>query len=339
MPPFLFGAKMAYSYQELVGDGVNRTFTIPFVYVKRSEVFVYIDGQQTTDFEFLTDSTISLDTPPANGLIVRIARVSDLTTRAVDFVAGAVLSEEDLDTALTQVFNGAQEAVDKSNEAIFKTPDGKWDSQNYVIKNVGNPVDDGDAVNLGTLVYQYPKVETVANSISAVNTNYSNINRIQTISDNIAKVQNVDANMPKVVNVSDNMSKVTNIVLNMEKVSNVSQNMTDVQNTSVNISSVQSYANTYKISSVTPSGAVPVGTQWFNTTNNIKYIKTSTGAWSPFDSTVHTEFVGLKVTPEGNLIVTRAQGNVNTADFDEWFFGLSDATFTIDTNGNFKVSY
>ena len=137
---------MAYSYQEFIGDGVTQTYTIPFSYVKRSEVNVFVGGTQTSAFEFLTDATINITAAPASGTVVRISRTTDLETRAVDFVAGAVLSEEDLDTAVIQVFNGAQEAVDKSNEALFKTPDGKWDAQSRVIKNLATPVNASDAV-------------------------------------------------------------------------------------------------------------------------------------------------------------------------------------------------
>lgn len=138
---------MAYSYQEFIGDGQTQDFNVPFTYVKPSEVNVYVDGVQVTDFEFTSSSTLHLASAPASGLIVRISRSTDLENRAVDFVAGAVLSEEDLDTALQQVFNGAQEAVDKTTETIAKIFDGSFDAQSRIISNVADAVADTDAVN------------------------------------------------------------------------------------------------------------------------------------------------------------------------------------------------
>ena len=138
---------MAYSYQEFIGDGQTQDFNVPFTYVKPSEVNVYVDGVQVTDFEFTSSSTLHLASAPASGLIVRISRSTDLENRAVDFVAGAVLSEEDLDTALQQVFNGAQEAVDKTTETIAKSFDGSFDAQGRILSNVGDAVNDQDAVN------------------------------------------------------------------------------------------------------------------------------------------------------------------------------------------------
>lgn len=144
---------MAYSYREFNGDGLTKTFNIPYVYASEDEIAVYVDGTPAT-FSFTSTSTISLDVAPANGSIVRIQRTTDLEERAVDFINGSVLSEEDLDKAFIQVFNAAQEAVDKTTETIGKGVDGKFDAQNRVIKNVADPVNDTDAVNKQFMVAQ-----------------------------------------------------------------------------------------------------------------------------------------------------------------------------------------
>ena len=159
---------MAYSYQEFIGDGVSNNYNIPFTYVKTSEVNVYINGVLATDFEFSSASTLTLGVVPANGVIVRIARTTDLETRAVDFVAGAVLSEEDLDTALTQVFNGAQEAVDKTAETIAKSTDGSFDAQSRIVRNVNDPVLGQDAANRQWVIAQTATALTAASNSALV---------------------------------------------------------------------------------------------------------------------------------------------------------------------------
>lgn len=145
---------MAYSYREFNGDGLTKTFNIPFVYADTAEISIYVDGTLTTAYTFTSSNTVALTTAPANGSIVRIARATDLEERAVDFINGSVLSEEDLDKAFIQVFNAAQEAVDKTSETIGKGVDGKFDAQSRVIKNVADPVNDTDAVNKQFLVAQ-----------------------------------------------------------------------------------------------------------------------------------------------------------------------------------------
>ena len=80
------------------------------------------------------------------------------------------------------------------------------------------------------------------------------------------------------------------------------------------------------------------GTKWFNTTNNTLFIYDGT-TWNSYTTSVHTEFIGLSVNSTGNLIVTRAQGNIVASDYKQWFFALSDSDFEIDANGHLIVSY
>jgi hypothetical protein len=83
-------------------------------------------------------------------------------------VAGAVLSEEDLDTALQQVFNGAQEAVDKTFETIAKGFDGSFDGQGRILSNIADPENDQDAVNKRTVIaLTATSVTAASNSASA----------------------------------------------------------------------------------------------------------------------------------------------------------------------------
>ena len=140
---------MAYSYSEIIASGGN-TFNIPFDYIEQSEISVFVDGVSTS-FTFTSSNVIDITPAPAQGAVIRIARDTNLTSRAVDFASGAVLTEEDLDNSNIQVFHAAQEAIDKANSAIALDVDGKWDAESNgtdrIIKNVADPVDANDAVN------------------------------------------------------------------------------------------------------------------------------------------------------------------------------------------------
>ena len=135
---------MANSYIEYTADGSTTTFSVPFTYTLASEVSAFVSGVSTA-YTFTSTSTVSISPAPSNGLIVRIARTTDLSTRAVDFSNGAILTENDLDASNIQVFQAAQEAIDTAQSAIFKVADGKFDAQGRVIKNVADPVSAQDA--------------------------------------------------------------------------------------------------------------------------------------------------------------------------------------------------
>ena len=136
---------MAYSYIEYTANGSTTTFSIPFTYTQQADVAVFVGGTSTS-FTFASSSTISLSTAPTSGVVVRIARTTPITTRAVDFSNGAILTESDLDNSNIQVFQAAQEAIDTAAASIFKAADGKFDAQSRVIKNVADPVNAQDAV-------------------------------------------------------------------------------------------------------------------------------------------------------------------------------------------------
>jgi len=135
---------MANSYIEYTANGSTTTFSIPFAYTQQADVAVFVGGTSTS-FTFSSSSTISLSTAPTSGVIVRIARTTAITTRAVDFSNGAILTESDLDNSNIQVFQAAQEAIDTAEASILKAADGKFDAQSRVIKNVANPVNAQDA--------------------------------------------------------------------------------------------------------------------------------------------------------------------------------------------------
>jgi len=136
---------MANSYIEYTANGSTTSFAIPFTYTVASEVAAFVNGVSTS-FTFTSPSTASISPAPANGLVVRFSRTTNLTTRAVDFSNGAILTETDLDNSNIQVFQASQEAIDTAQASIFKDADGKFNAQTRVIKNLADPVSAQDAV-------------------------------------------------------------------------------------------------------------------------------------------------------------------------------------------------
>lgn len=105
---------MAYSYVTCTGDGTTRDYIVPFPYLKISDVKVTLNEaeQNALAYSWHTSGTIRFVTAPPAGFSVRIQRITDKVTPAVDFRDGSTLTEADLDLAVTQLLYIAQEAYD-----------------------------------------------------------------------------------------------------------------------------------------------------------------------------------------------------------------------------------
>jgi hypothetical protein len=193
-------------------------------------------GGNTYVVAFSAPNSTTLTFSPAvvAGSDVRIQRNTNLVTKAVDFADGAVLTELALDTAIDQVFFGAQEAVDKANESITVDVDDKWDAQNKPIKNVGNPTNAQDAAtkdylentwltladkaqlnalnitNLNTVANDVANVNAVANDATDIGTVAADLagsDNIGTVATNIANVNTVATNISDVITVANDLNE------------------------------------------------------------------------------------------------------------------------------------
>ena len=104
---------MELSRIRYVGDGITRTFVVPFPYLKPEHVFVHVN-LLPVEFEWVNPGVIQLSEPPENGAKVVIFRETPREIRLVEFVDGAFLKASDLDQAMIQIFYIAQEASDLS---------------------------------------------------------------------------------------------------------------------------------------------------------------------------------------------------------------------------------
>ena len=136
---------MPLSYENYTGDNTTTTFSIPFTYTATSEISVTVDAVAQTGLTFPSASQVQLTSAPASGTVVQVRRTTDLTSRAVDFASGSVLTEEDLDNSNIQIFHSSQEAVDLTNDSVTLDPDDKWDMESKVVKNVADPAAAQDA--------------------------------------------------------------------------------------------------------------------------------------------------------------------------------------------------
>ena len=134
------------------GDGVTRQFTVPFDYLNRTFVHVYLnDGEETqgVHWRFISPTVIERNWAPIAGETLTIRRVTS-PNRIVDFKDASVLRSLDLNTAQLQVLHIAEEAKDIVVDTISTNLYGNLDARWRRIVHVSNPVENGDALNYGT---------------------------------------------------------------------------------------------------------------------------------------------------------------------------------------------
>ena len=197
---------MPLSYQNNTGDNSTDTFSIPFTYTATSEISVTVDGVAQSNLSFPSTSTVQLTSAPASGTVVQVRRTTDLSSRAIDFASGSVLTEEDLDNSNIQIFHSSQEARDLTADSVNLDQDDKWDMQNKVVKNVADPIAAQDAATKNYLenTWLSPADKTVIN--------------------------NVNSNLPTITNVNTNLPIITSVNNNATNINNASANATLAQN-------------------------------------------------------------------------------------------------------------
>jgi hypothetical protein len=180
---------MANSFIRYTGNGSTDTYAVSFPYRSQSDITVTIDGVATTAFTWNGAGTqITFTSPPGNLTSIQIKRTTSQTSRLVDYAAGSVLTENDLDTDSTQAFYMGQEAVDEANDRIiFDIADFNWDAQSKRIKNVADPTALQDAVTKNYLENTYLTSAVIAN-----------INTLAPISANITTVAGISSDVTAV---------------------------------------------------------------------------------------------------------------------------------------------
>jgi hypothetical protein len=101
------------------GNGSEVNFSISFSYILTSDIDVTVAGVLKTLGTHYTISgstvTFTSGNVPANGAAIKFQRDTSISTKAVDFQDGSVLTEQDLDNNTNQVLFAQQEITDKLN--------------------------------------------------------------------------------------------------------------------------------------------------------------------------------------------------------------------------------
>ena len=135
------------SLQRVVSDGTLQIVDLSITYFDRSEINVFVNVEPYTDWHWASDveDRIIFNSPIPAGVEVLIKRTTDLSKLRHYFSKGSAFTAEALDEDLQQVLHIAQEATeDNPSGDFFKD----IDMHGYRVKNIGQAVDDSDALTL-----------------------------------------------------------------------------------------------------------------------------------------------------------------------------------------------
>ena len=105
---------MPLTYINYNGDGTTRDYLVPFPYLDRDYIHVYVNNDEIdqASLEWLSDASLRLPEAPIEGAVISIKRETDRTEPVTDFRNGSTLTEEDLDNQTLQLLHIAQEVYD-----------------------------------------------------------------------------------------------------------------------------------------------------------------------------------------------------------------------------------
>lgn len=136
---------MAYAQEITPGDGSTLIYSIPFPFIKKEHVKVYVNGEPRT-YTWLSSSQIKLDgDAPAVGVPVTRQRITPIDKRAVDFRDGSSITEASLDAQGDQFLYVSQESVDTATSALRLDTTGTYAAGGKRISGLADAVSPTDA--------------------------------------------------------------------------------------------------------------------------------------------------------------------------------------------------
>lgn len=108
---------MTQFYSRIDTEYNGDVYSIPFSYLKQSEISVYIDNVLFTDWQFLNESQIQLTKIPSDitsTSIISIRRSTNISEKIVEYTNNTMLSKDALNLSQDQLLNATQEMYDNN---------------------------------------------------------------------------------------------------------------------------------------------------------------------------------------------------------------------------------
>jgi len=212
---------MAYSYVVYTGNGATTQYAIPFQYIRKEHVKVFVNFVDTA-YTYANNTTVLLASAPANGARVEVRRITPASTPLVDFVDGSTLVASDLDTSNLQHLFLEQELDDNTKQAVSIDPNtGLPTASNQRITNLAAPVAATDAANKNYVDTFVSQTANIADSaITSAKILDGTIVAGDLAADSVTTVKVLNANITEAKLATDSVStaKIVNSAVTTTKV-------------------------------------------------------------------------------------------------------------------------
>lgn len=326
---------MASTIAIYTGDGTTTDFTVPFDYLAKKFVKVSVGltvleggdyGDTSKDFYFLDKTTVRLRKAPEAGTDVTIRRYTSATDRVVSFKDASILKASDLDTSSIQTIHIAEEGRDVINDALIVDKEGNWDAKGNRITNVGDAVNDRDAINLKLYkadamgAYQ-SRVEAEKARDRAVVAEANAKESEKAVTDIAEILVPIVPIVPEVKIVADNIDHVITDSNNIDKINIVG---TDLEGT-LHDSVYDDYGDLGN-----PESPLPVitGGNIKVVADNIEDVKTVAGLAPDFDKVINSVDTVTNLTVRAETAATESEASATQAGESEANASASEAMAT-----------
>ena len=136
---------MALSNVTYTYSGGAKLFSIPFDYIKNSDIVVFVNNVVINTFT-IDNKIVTITSALSGGDRVSLYRNTEKNAPAVQFKNAGGLDSAQLDLNSEQLFYIMQEALDNLDTTMGQAPDGTWDADGRAITNYPAPVYDTDLV-------------------------------------------------------------------------------------------------------------------------------------------------------------------------------------------------
>jgi len=257
-----------YSYRQYAGNGTVKDFAVPFPYIERAHVHVYLgfdllDGTftselaETSGYTWTSGTNIRTVVAPATGTTLTVIRQTPNGQQLIEWVDGSNLIAADLNTSDLQNLYVVQEQQDRNDSVVILAGDSDADSAEALAKANQALAESGTALTQSTTALSQ-STTALSNSSTALSNSSTALSQ-STTALSTANTANTNASAAVVTANSANtkadaaISAVANSV-NYTAIPNVAGiPATPANNTYIEI------ADSTGLQSFTPLAGMPVG--------------------------------------------------------------------------------
>lgn len=211
-----------YSRVNYTYSSGSANFSIPFSYIDKEHIKVFINGEETQNYTYLTSSQIQISDTLSSGDLVSVVRTTPINERMVEFTDTSILNEDTQNLAHEQIFDVMQEVYDSLNahkedvETLKPYIETAASNIEHII-NIDDNMTDINSVasnieNINSVSSNKTNIDIVANSSGAINTVSNSINGVNTVASDISNVNTVANN----IDIVDDLSEIVEIQTQIE---------------------------------------------------------------------------------------------------------------------------